>query len=645
MHTIQLSARCNARALLGILSFSAFAAVLTGCGAGSPATNTAVVSTPVGPLGGRVFGGQQPVTGAHVYLFAAGTTGYGAASTSLLNSTLTGHSDTVGAYVLTDSTGSFSLTGDYTCVANTQVYAYALGGNPGAGTNSMSGMIAVLGNCPSTGTLATQTPTVYINEVSTVAAAYAVSGYAEDATHISSSGTTAAQTGISNAFANAALLNNIGSSAGALAMTPSGTGIAPQSLVNTVANILAACINSSGPSSTACTTMKTYAVSSTAGTQPTDTATAAINIAHRPGNQVAALYNVSSPNTPFQPSLSVQPTDFTAAITYTGSGHLSNAADLAVDANGSVWVTSPGTAQVVQFSPAGVVTASLTQATYIKLPMGIAVDPSGNIWFNDNGSKDIFSYTPGSGQLGLDQWSFYSAAFQPFFAIDGSGNTLTLGTDNEGTGVRPVFFYDYGGSNDYTYPTYALKSVYAVAVDTNGYFWATSNDTTVTSGARLDNTKITSLGSNSAQVAENSCTGTNYAQGTGIVIDSGNNIWISDHYTSKLVEFANSCTYTTSLSTISAPTGLAIDGNNTLWTVNAANQVGATTTSGTAVSPASGYAPVLTGTLVGPVVDGSGNLWFANATSNTLQEIVGIATPVLTPLSVGAANSKLGSRP
>ncbi len=633
------------RLLLSVVPFTLLAAILTGCGMGTLATNAPVISTHLGALGGRILGGQQPVVGAHVYLFAAGTTGYGGASTSLLSSALTGHSDAVGGYVLTDVNGSFSLTGDYTCVANTQVYAYALGGNPGSGTNSMSGLMAVLGNCPSTGTLAMQTPIVYINEVSTVAAAYAFAGYAVDATHVSSSGTAAAQTGIANAFANAALLNDIASSAGALVTTPGGNGTPPQSLVNTLANILAACINSSGPTSTPCATIKADAVSSTGGAQPTDTATAAINMAHRPGNQVAALYGVTAANTPFQPSLPTQPADFTVTIAYSGAGHLSNPAGLAVDANGSVWVTNPGASQVVQFSPTGTVTASVVQAGSIKLPMGIAVDPSGKIWFNDNGSKNVYTYTPSTQQLAFDQWSFYSAAFQPFFAVDGSGNTLTLGTDNEGSGVAPVFFYDYGGNNKYTYPTYASKPVYAVAVDTKGYFWATSNDTTVTSGARLDMTKITSLGTNSAQVAVNSCTGTNYAQGTGIVVDSGNNIWIADHYTSKLVEFANSCTYNTSLSTIGAPKGLAIDGNNTLWTINASNQLGAVTTSGTAVSPTGGYAPVISGTLVGPVIDGSGNVWFADTTNNTLQELIGIATPVVTPLSVGAATNKLGSRP
>jgi hypothetical protein len=87
-------------------------------------------------LAGTVHGGQQPIAGAHVYLFAASATGYGgagiAASTSNASvSLLTGGSGTTldssgGAtngdyFVTTDSSGNFSITGDYTCTAGAQV--------------------------------------------------------------------------------------------------------------------------------------------------------------------------------------------------------------------------------------------------------------------------------------------------------------------------------------------------------------------------------------------------------------------------------------------------------------------------------------------------------------------------------------------
>jgi hypothetical protein len=65
------------------LSMLSGSVLLSGC-----ALKTTAPSNPAQgvQLSGRIHGGQQPVVGSHVYLFAAGTTGYGATSTSLLTS-------------------------------------------------------------------------------------------------------------------------------------------------------------------------------------------------------------------------------------------------------------------------------------------------------------------------------------------------------------------------------------------------------------------------------------------------------------------------------------------------------------------------------------------------------------------------------
>src|SRR5258708_1805093 len=117
------------------------------------------------------------------------TTGYRVASVSLLEPALTGASISIGAYVPAGSDGSFTIAGDYTCTANTQVYLFALGGDSGSGNNPASGLLAVLGNCPNSGSFSATTAKVTVNEVSTIAAAYAMAGFATDATHGSSSGT------------------------------------------------------------------------------------------------------------------------------------------------------------------------------------------------------------------------------------------------------------------------------------------------------------------------------------------------------------------------------------------------------------------------------------------------------------------------
>jgi hypothetical protein len=153
--------------------------LLTGC---SLSRTAAPMPETGSAFQGKVFGGQQPISGARVYLFAANTTGYGGpgiapstanASISLLNAGGAVQTDSTGSYVTTDSGGNFSITGDYTCTANTQIYLYALGGNAGSGANSAAGLLAALGNCPGTGNFIAGMPFISVNEVSTIAAAYA----------------------------------------------------------------------------------------------------------------------------------------------------------------------------------------------------------------------------------------------------------------------------------------------------------------------------------------------------------------------------------------------------------------------------------------------------------------------------------------
>jgi hypothetical protein len=132
-------------------------------------------------LTGTVATGATPIVAAHVYLFAAGTSGYGTLATSLLSATETAATDSVGtyglsntAYVTTGTQGNFTMTGDYTCSSGQQLYILALGGTAGSASVPSAGLLASIGSCPATG----NTVIAQVNEVSTVAAAYALAGFA-----------------------------------------------------------------------------------------------------------------------------------------------------------------------------------------------------------------------------------------------------------------------------------------------------------------------------------------------------------------------------------------------------------------------------------------------------------------------------------
>ena len=229
-----------------------------------------------------------------------------------------------------------------------------------------------------------------VNEVTTVAGAYALSGYMTDMLHVSSSGTALANTGMANAFLTAAELADI-STGGAYFVTPAGNGVVPQSKINTLANILAACINSNGavastPTPTSCYTLFSNATAdgTSSGTEPTETVTVALNMAHNPGANVANLFALEPSAAPFQPSLSSM-TDLTLALSFTGGG-ISHPAALAVDGYGNVWTANwtPISASKLAAGTGAALSPGTGYTGGGIFPSGsIAIDGSNNVWIGD----------------------------------------------------------------------------------------------------------------------------------------------------------------------------------------------------------------------------------------------------------------------
>jgi hypothetical protein len=611
----------------------------TGCSS-SP---SAAASTPTAPSAGTVSGsvrhGQMPISGAHVYLFAANTTGYGQPSVSLLDASLTGASDSIGAYVTTASDGSFSMNGGYTCATNSQVYVYALGGNAGAGVNSASGLLADLGTCPSSGNFNTSVPVIWLNEVSTIAAAYAMAGFATDAIHVSSSGTSLARTGIANAFANAANLAAISSGA-ALTTTPAGNGTVPQSTINTLADILGACVGSTGPSSKTCSTLLMDAASSgPSGTAPTDTATAAINIAHNPASDIATLYALAVATPLFNPSLSTQPNDFSLGLNFTGGG-LSESQRIVIDDTGNAWVIN--TSSVTEFSSLGAVLSGANGYTGggINSPQGIAIDRSGNAWIaNTFGGNVVELSSSGSVLSGTNGYIGSGGVGDPeSIAIDSSGNVWIANffssvseLSGSGTAISPINGFTGGGLD---YPR-------TIAISGPGNVWVVS---------QADNT-VTEF-SNSAAILSGPTgyTGGGINEPWEMALDGSGNAWIANGTGNSITKLSSSGSSLSGPSGFTggglySPTGLAIDGAGNAWIANFfGRSVIELSSSGSILSGTKGY----TGGAVNPdaiAIDCSGDVWTTNGSSVT--EFIGAATPVVTPLVANliAPYSAPASRP
>lgn len=614
-------------------------------------TGTATVKVIV--PNGRVYDGQQPIAGAHVYLFAANTTRYGQASVSLLSAAATGSSDSVGAYVATGADGSFFWNGDYTCTAGAQVYLYALGGNAGAGTNSASGMLAVLGSCPAAGNFSS-VPYVTVNEVSTIAAAYAMAGFATDATHVSSSGTALAQVGVVNAFANAANLASLFSGT-ALATTPAGNGTAPQGVVNTLADILVTCVETGSPGSNNCSTLFSNAMSGgSTGTIPTDTATAAINIAHNPAITFGALLGLDPTNLPFGPTMSGVTYDFTVGISFTGGG-LGDPIAIGVDGSGNAWVANRYST-VSKFSSTGVALSPSTGFTGggLNVPIAIAIDGSGNAWIvDDNGGIQAVSKFSSSGAALSPSTGYTGGGLSEAFsiAIDSSGNAWVTNYggnslskfSSTGVALSPSTGYTGGG----------LSQPRSIAFDGSGNAWI----------ANTVGYNVSEFSSSGAPISPS----TGYIGGGldepwSIAIDSSGNAWVAD-WGGAVSKFSNagaalspSTGYTGG--GLHEPGSIAIDGSGNAWIADLnVGDVSEFSSAGAVLSPSVGF---LGGGFAGPegiAIDGSGDVWVANADggpqfNGSVTELIGAATPVITPICAGLpatptanGSSNLGTRP
>jgi hypothetical protein len=367
--------------------------------------------------------------------------------------------------------------------------------------------LAVLGVCPAAGNKnfgnGSTDPIsfVFIDEVSTTAAAYALNAFGSGPFTI---GAPAGNLlGIQNAANNAAQLYDIqdSSSGMALANTPAGNGVVPQATLNTLGNILSACVDSSNTAiatSDSCGTLFSTATG-TGGTVPTDIATAMFNIAANPAGAAAGsttyvttLHNLqaSSPE-PYSPNLSSAPNDFGVAITYPASlnAHVTDAESIAVDGNGQIWTTAQGDTSITLWSPLGtVVNPSPTGNSNGYIFGYVSVDTANNAW---TGNADDAAGPP------IEQFSDLGTLANTFTNNNGTGFKsaytviATQGTDNndpdayffEGTTTQQIeestpngggVFGGLQGPFNVETPPAAQVFISHGSIDSAGDLWLTS---------------------------------------------------------------------------------------------------------------------------------------------------------------------------
>jgi streptogramin lyase len=604
------------------------------------------IGAPIAPamVQGRVHGGQPAVAGASIQLYAVNTTTYGGPSTPLLGTPAT-----------TNQYGGFSFTNPTCPGGDPQIYLVSTGGHTGTPNNNPAiTMMAAFGNCSDL----QPTSFIDIDEVSTVAAVYALNPFMSTGGGQNIGASTTNAQGLINAFATATNLladtsQGHGTSPGP--NVPSGATV-PSAVINTLAGIISNCINSDPTMSSECTNL--FADTTSATITPSNTIDALLSIARYPGNNTAAIAGHLPLTPPFIPvetfSPGTGPPDWTMAITYTG-GPLNSPQALAVDGSGNVWIANTAGSTAVEYSPIGELLGSYDPGSVLNFPWGIAIDTSGNAWLADTGNNDIVGLDPSGNQVG-SALTGGGLNFDVAIAISGTNDLWAL-NDDGGPGHRgslslftsglpvspaPFGFWDVeltvstpsalavdSSGNAWTtdYNEWSITKLdsmgndiddedaddpLAIAMGAGGTVWIYDQDNQVTVYTVGDNTQI------GAQIAGSpfSGGGLNASNHGGIAVDGAGNAWISNYNGNSLSEFGTSGALSPPFS---APNSTALG-------------------YGTAAGLSDPW---------GIAIDGSGNIWVANNAggNNTVTEFVGLAAPAVTPLATAAANNTFGTLP
>lgn len=264
----------------------------------TPALPTPTITpTPKPAFSGHVFGGANPVADANVAVWQPGTTGFG-----------TGAFEFPGTASTTANDGSF-YSGIFACASPTQIYVTAQGGDAGGGANSSLMMMAAVGACDTIGFGANS---YVVNEVTTAGSVNALAQFLSTSTPGMVGAPASDAAALADAFATLATLVD--------PMSGTARSGAAQETLNSIANALAACSQTGGASSPACTELFDCALpgavfsagACSGGTgSVTDTLSAALSIALNPTTvSIDGVFDVSTKAAVYSPALTTAPPDW-----------------------------------------------------------------------------------------------------------------------------------------------------------------------------------------------------------------------------------------------------------------------------------------------------------------------------------------------
>jgi hypothetical protein len=345
------------------------------------------------------------------------------------------------------SDGRFELLSQETAGADVSLYLVAKGGQAtvkkGSSDNPAIALLAVLGNIPPA--------KVVINEMTTVASVWT------DAQFLEGTAIKGPALGLRIAAGNVRNLVDLETGGlGPVIQDPlNSSQTAALATFNTLANFLTACITR--VQGNACN--KFFAVATPpGGVTPTDTLTAAQNIARNPSHQAQKLFALLDAfypvpagkawrEVPFIPYLSFAPSAWTLSLVYAGGG-LNSLGGIAIDGEGNMWADD-----------------------------NFLVGAQSTIWSQFGGG--ISKIAPNGKPLSPMTFGYRGGG------IDGPGFGIAIGSDDKvwatslgaknisvfdritGKPLSPETGYDFGGQ---------LGSMQGIITTPNGDVWALDNE-------------------------------------------------------------------------------------------------------------------------------------------------------------------------
>ena len=265
-----------------------------------------------------------------------------------------------------------------------------------------------------------------------------------------------------------------------------------------------------------------------------------------------------------------------------GNGQLKSPADVAIDANGDLWVADKGNNRIQKFSASGEYLAKFgstgTGNGQFSSPAALAIDPKGNIWVADKGNGRVQKfnakgeYLTKFGSKGTGNGQFASGGPEGI-AIDPKGNIWVSDTyagriqkfDENGNFLKAVGSKGSGLGQ--------LGEPTGIDVGPNGKVWVTdwqNNRVAVFNEAGEFVTQFGSAGAGNGQ----------FNRPDAIAVGSRGDVWVGDQNNGRIQEFDQNGAYLGQFGSkgsgpgqfnFTYPIGVTTDSKGSLWIADTNN--------------------------------------------------------------------------